>query len=434
MATISSLGIGSGVNVSSLISGLMAVEQAPLTQLSKKESTVNSKLSAIGLVKSAVSALSTAADKLTTAKKLAGFTTDIAKDASGTSIASATASSTASAGIYNIEITQLAAQEKTRSNTTYSGIDALVGSGTFVVQSGSDTAVSIDVNSTTTLGDLKDAINSNANMGVTAAVVSGDSGMKLVLTAKDAGKAVTTSGTSAGASGFTTITTGKSAIVKIDGETVTSGSNTISSALTGIELKLDKVGTTTLTVSADNSTMKDAINGFVSAYNSLNTQIQTQSKYDTTSKKAAALTGDALLSTVKGQMAGALYTVPSGVTGSYKNLSEIGISFQKDGSLSFDSTKFDKALKSDSDSVMSVLNNYSGAVKELATDMTASDGVFTQKTDGLNSMLKDISSRRTALNARLEQIQERYTRQFSSMDTTVASMNNTLSYISKLYS
>lgn len=433
MSTISSLGIGSGIDVSSLISGLMSVEQAPLTQLSKKESTVNSKLSALGLVKSAVSSLSTAADKLTTAKKLAGFTASLTADSSGKTIASATASSSASAGVYGIEVTQLATQEKTRSNTTYSSMDALVGAGTFVVQSGTDTAVSIDVGSDTTLGDLRDSINSNANMSVTATVVSGDSGMKLVLTAKDAGEAVAVSGSSTGASSFTTLTAGKSAIVKIDGETVTSTSNTISSALSGIELKLEKTGTTTLTVSSDNTVMKDAVNAFISAYNSLNTQIQNQGKYDATNKKAAALTGDALLSTVKGQVAGALYNAPAGITGSYKNLSDIGISFQKDGSLSLDSTKFDKALQADGSSVMSVLNNYGTSIKTLTSDMTASGGIFTQKTDGLNTILKDISSRRTAINDRLEQIQTRYTKQFSSMDTTVASMNSTLSYISKLY-
>lgn len=431
MATISSLGIGSGIDVSSLISGLMSVEQAPLTEISNKTSKTQSQISALGKIKSAISSLETAAGKFSSSGSVTAYSATLTKDAStDKTVATATTTSYATAGVYNINVSKLAVQEKATSDTVFSSVDAALTAGTFSASVAGGTAVSIDITSGMTLADLKSAINSNSDMGVSASIINADSGAKLVLTAKKAGDSITTGGSFGS---FTTTLTGQKAELTIDGQTVTATSNTIDSALPGISLNLSNTGSTTMTVAGDSSSLSTAVNGLLTAFNDVNSQVKTLTKYDASTKTAAVLTGDATANAALSQIHSALSSSPSGITGSYSTLSSIGISVQTDGSLALDSTKFSAAVTKDSNSVMSVLSAYGGALKTAAKALTDSDGIISKKTEGLNSRITDLNDQRDRLQTRLATIQKRYETQFSAMDTMVSSMNSSLSYISKLY-
>jgi flagellar hook-associated protein 2 len=431
MATVSSLGIGSGIDVSSLISGLMSVERAPLTEISTKESKTQSQISALGKIKSALSSLATAATKFTSTGSVTAYSATLTKDSTtDKTVATATTASYATAGTYNINVTKLAVQAKSTSDAVFSSSSAeLTAGSTFSVSTAGGAAVNIDITSGMTLADLKASINSNSDMGVTASIINADSGAKLVLTAKKAGDSITTGGT---LGSFSTTLAGQKAELTIDGQAITATSNTIDSALPGITLSLTNTGSSTMTVAADSSSLSTTVNELLTAYNNVNSQVKTLTKYDASTKTAAVLTGDSTANAALNQIRSVLSSSPSGTSGTYSSLSSIGISVQTDGSLALDSTKFAAALEKDSGSVMSVLSAYGSALKTSAKSLTDTEGIIAKRTEGLNSRLTDLSAQRDRLNTRLTMIQKTYEKQFSAMDTMVSSMNSSLSYISKL--
>lgn len=436
MATFSSLGVGSGLDAESLVTQLMKIERQPITQLDSKESGIKAKLSAYGTLRSAIDSLKAAADVLGDANKLSAFKAT----PTDATVATATASGSAAAGSYSLNVIRLATTEKQGSATNFTGSSELLGAGTLAITVGGTTTNVALTSATATLSDVRDAINAS-NAGVTANIITGDAGTKLVLSAKESGKniSVTATDDNLGDGGdFTKLSTfnligaaAQTAQVEIDGVLVTSNSNTVTSALGGVTLTLAKQGTTTLTVARDSTTVKTAVENFVKAYNDLQTQAKTLTQYDPNTKTASTLTGDALVRNVQSQLYGAISQVPTGLTGSYSRLSDLGISIQSGGKLALDSSKLQKAIDTDFDSVVSVLTSYGNAVETKAQQMTATGGMLTGKTDSLNDFLKDIGNRRTSLEQRMDAIEKRYRAQFTALDTLVGSMKTTSNYLTQ---
>ncbi|WP_374480008.1 flagellar filament capping protein FliD [Zoogloea sp.] len=460
MATISSAGIGSGLNVESLVTGLMSIERQPLSQLQKQQSSYQSKISAIGTLKSALSSLQTAAKALTPSAgqtATASFSAYKATFADST-IASATTSNSAVAGTYSIDVTSLATNQRLALNTTYAaGARALTFGAdssrtlTISLASGSTSTINLD-SSQNTLAAVRDAIN-NANAGASATIVTDTTGKQnLLLTATTGGTAnkVTLGGTAtfvdpanyvdennpgtpiAAGSAFTQTQAATDAVVKIQGVSIATSGNTIANALDGINLTVSKTGSTTLTVSRDTSDLKDKLNTFVTAYNNLNSSIKSLGAYDATTKTAAVLNGDTSLRTIQSQVRAALTGTPASLSSNaYKTLSSLGISFQSDGSLTVDSTKFDKAANTDFSAVATAIGAYGSALKTTTTDLLGTGGVISSRTDGLTASTKSISKQIDALNNRLTIIEQTYRAQFTALDTTMASMNTTSTYLTQ---
>lgn len=454
MATLSSAGIGSGLNVESIITGLMNVERQPISQLQKQQSSYQSKISAIGTLKGALSSLQSAAAALTPAvlqTPTAAFSTFKASFADST-IASATTNSSAVAGTYSIDVTSLAVNQRLALNTTYAAGAQVLDFGsdssrtlTLSLASGSSSTITLD-SSQNTLAAVRDAIN-NANAGASATIVTDTSGKQnLLLTATTGGTAnkVTLGGTAtfidpaapgtpiAAASAFTQTQAASDAVVKIQGVSIATNGNTISNALDGVDLTVSKVGSTTLTVTRDTSGLKDKLNAFVTAYNNLNSSIKSLGAYDASSKTAAVLNGDSSLRSVQSQIRSTLTSVPGSLSGStYQTLSSLGISFQSDGSLQVDSTKFDKAASTDFSAVANAISAYGGALKTSTTNLLGTGGVITSRTDGLNASVKSIGKQIDALNNRLSIIEQTYRAQFTALDTSMASMNTTSTYLTQ---
>ena len=194
MATITSLGVGSGLDLSSIVSGLMAVEKQPLTALKTKQSTVESRISALGTLKSALASLQTAAGNLipgttqTLAEKFSSFAAKSADD----TIATATAKSGVAATKYTLTNITLASSEQVRKTETALGIPSGTGSGTLSIKIGSGDSMDVSVNNGSSLTDIAKAINSS-KAGVTASVINDGTAKHLVITAKDSGASNTIS-------------------------------------------------------------------------------------------------------------------------------------------------------------------------------------------------------------------------------------------------
>ena len=293
MASISSLGVGSGLDLNSLIASLMTVEKQPLTALKTKQSTVESRISALGTLKSGLASLQAAAGNLipgATQSLAEKFLTFTAKSADET-IATATAKSGVAATTYTLSNITLASAEQVRKTEIALGIPAGTGSGTLSIKVGSGDSVDVSVSNGTSLTDIAKAIN-DSKAGVTASVVNDGTAKHLVITAKESGASNTISITgSTGWEGFNfrpssassdtnswvSQKAASSATVDVNGLTITSQGNTLSDAVSGLTINLLKTSTagTTINVNQDNSTsITSTLNAFVTAYNSAASSIK----------------------------------------------------------------------------------------------------------------------------------------------------------------
>ncbi len=366
--TLSSAGIGSGLNVTSLVSQLMATQQQPLLNLQTQQATYQAEISAYGSLAGTLSTLQTDASNLSSTNLYSAYTAT----ASTSGFFTSSANATASAGSYGLAITNLAQANKLASNTHYASTSTTVGSGTVTFQFGTTTAGSpptfspsatqgaqtLTIDSAhNSLAGISAAINS-ANVGVTASIANDGSGYRLVLTSNNSGAAnslkVSTTGSlsalsydpTAGSNSMTQTVAGKDAAFTLDGMAMTSASNTVTNAIQGVSLTLTQPTTTplTLTVAANTALIQSAVQSFVTDYNAAQASIKSLTAYNATTKTAAILTGDSTVMSVQTQLRAILNTPLSTAGGGLNNLADVGITFNKDGTLALNTATLGSVL------------------------------------------------------------------------------------------
>ncbi len=406
---VTSSGSASGLDVNSIVSALVNADKGTLNNLTAQQTAYNSKLSAIGTLKSALATYQTAMASLTSASK---FNAQIVT-AADTSVFTATASGTASVSNYAVTVSQLAQPQKLAlagfTNTT-----DVVGTGTLNISfgsydSGTNTftsntskpGVSITIDSSNnTLAGVRDAINA-ANAGVTATIVNDGSasGNRLVITSKDSGLqntikisvADSSDASNTDASGLSqlaydpTVTSGagknltemqvaKNALLNIDGIDVSKSSNTITDAIDGVTLNLLKTSSgvpVNLSVSNDSATVQASVTAFVNAYNALDKTIRSLTSYDATTQVAGLLLGDSTVNNIANQLKASV--TKSLGTDTLSSLSQIGVAFQRDGSLAVDSTKLQSAITNNFGSISALFTAAGKATDQLVTYTSSTD-------------------------------------------------------------
>ena len=459
----SSLAFGTNLDISSIVTQLMTVEKRPLTLLSEKQAKLETKISSYGMVKGAMSTLQTAAEALGKAEIFASRKATIADSA----VATVAASTTATPGNYSIEVSSLARAQVTASAAFAGGSTANVGSGTLTIELGSysggaftanpdKTAVNINISSSAaTLADVRDAINA-ADAGVTASLLNDGTGTRLVLTSQDGGTANTVRITAADGDGNNTDNAGLSrliydastggtsnlsekvtasdAVLKINGIDVTSSSNTLTDTIEGVTLTLKSTNVgnpTTLTVGADYTGAKSAIEKLVKSYNDAILTIKNQTSYNTTTQTGAALNGESTVLSLRSRLASAVTEeIAPGVS-----LASIGVSVQKDGSLKIDSDKLTTALESGAAKSLFMgstgVTGLASKIDSMISSVIDEDGLIGNRLDGMEETKKAMNRQRDALNVRMEQIEARYRRQFTALDSLISSMNTTSTFLTQ---
>ncbi|WP_026223852.1 flagellar filament capping protein FliD [Methylosarcina fibrata] len=450
--TISAAGIGSGLDINGLVSQLMMAESKPLDLLKAQEKQFNTKLSAYGTLKSAISTFQTAMRTLTGSNGLSAQTVT----SSNAGVLSATANGTAAAGFFTIEVTQLAQRQKLTS-AGVADATASLGSGSLNIKVGANAEVVVTPTDYSLQG-IRDAIN-ESDAGITATIINDGTanGNHLVITSKDSGAANTVKITATDASlsqfdydpaspvlydantppaGMSQLQAAQDANLTVDGIPITKPSNTITDAIQGVSLNLTQVsgGTpVTITVGQDTETVKTSIDNFVKAFNDLKQTISNMTAYDPTTKTGGPLVGDAGARSVLNQIRGVL-TGSVADAGSLSLLSDIGVSFQKDGTLSLDNSKLQKAIDGNFPDVAKLFtstNGFATQLNSLTGDMLATDGLITSRTDGLNNSIQNLKKREDNMQARLDSIEERYRAQFIALDQALSSMQNTSAYLTQ---
>jgi flagellar hook-associated protein 2 len=437
-ALITSTGIGSGLNISAIVSALTnSFGAAQTTQLTNQQTTLDAQVSAYGTFTAALDTLKLAMPALEDPTQLAGFAATVADP----NIATATTTSDAVAGQYSLQVNNLATSATMTSAHVATSATA-VGTGTLTVAVGSS-SMQISIDSTnSSLAGIAAAINSAPNNpGVTASVITTSSGARLVLTGTTTGAAnaitVTPSGGDGGLSvlAFTQTQPAQDASFSINGFAATSSSNVVSNAISGVTINLQKasaVGTpTTLTISPDTSSAQSSIDKFVTAVNGVLSSIQTLTAYDPSTQTAGPLNGNATLEAFQNQLQNILGKVTTG-SGGVKSLTDLGISAGTDGSYATDDTKLGNALSSSLASIGNLLGGTNGIatqISNLVDGYTKPGGLLDTINQGLTTSLSNVSKQQSDLATQLAAYSARLTAEYNAMDTAVALLKQTQTYL-----
>lgn len=448
---LTALGLGSGLDIDSLVTELTTAEMLPANnRVERQQESVTVQVSAMATLKSALSTFQSTLDSLASGS---GFDSHTATS-SDEDLLTATADADAVAGTYRVVVQQLAQAQQLVSNSFSGGSTAEVGTGTLTLSLGED-SFSIDIDSSnSTLAEIRDAINSASdNPGISATLIYGSDGAQLVLSSETTGAASTITVTASGGDGgledleydadtttnYTEEQEAQDAIITIAGVEHTSSSNSVDDAIDGVTLSLESADpdtTISLKIGNDKDHVVSMVESFVSAYNTLSAQLTSLGSYDADTEEAGALLGDSLLGTIKSQLRHALSDAVSGLTGSHTSLASLGITTNEDGYLELDTDTLNSVLGSDFSTVTKIFDSSNGVMARLSSfleSQLASDGGIAVRSDSLDNQQKAIDNEQESIEQRTEQVRSRYLARFNTMDNLLAQLENTSSYLTQVF-
>lgn len=439
-------GIGSGMDIDAMVGALVAAEKAPKeAQLNRLESATTTKISALGTLRTALSSFQTALKDLNDIKL---FENRSAKS-SNTDLLTATASKTAQSGTYSVKIEQLATGSKTATAALASDFKT-TAAGTLTVKVGSGEGIEVAIGADASLEDVKSALNAALkDFGVSANLLTDPSTGKtrLVMSSSTTGAGEDVSiSASAGLEALTIDTSVGSANVleraqnakfSIDGLAMQSATNKIEGAIPEVTLDLvaaDKDKVITVTVAQDQAGVTGNIKKFVDAYNNLikttNSLTRVTKVGDDGKPLTGGLVGDSSVRSILSGIQNELISVGGG--DGVRMLSDLGITTQKDGTLGIDDKKLGTALENNFDAVGQFFTGDTGLMKRLdnrVDGFNQTGGILAQRVSGLEVTNADIKAQREKLTLRIESISARLYSQFNAMDTMVAQLSSTSSWL-----
>lgn len=465
MPPISVLGVGSGLDLSNLVTQLVAAEGQPATnRLNRREAGLQAELSAIGTFRAALATFRTAARGLSSSANFRGLTATAGDESPFT----ARAGTTALPGRFGIEVRQLAAAQKLVS-APFAGLDDNIGSGTLTIRFGTFDAGAFTVNperpeqtlviepGAGTLTGVRDAINA-ADLGVTATVIDDGSGPRLLVSGEATGTVNSLQITVADADGDNLDAAGLSrlafdpaaaagsgrnlsetvaardAVVAIDGLTVTRPGNTLAGVLQGLTLELAAAapGTVTdLVVARDTAAATAAVRSLVNAYNDLIGEIGGLTAFNPQTGERGPLLGDAGVRAVSGQLRRVLTSTVAEAPAELRSLTSLGVSFQRDGRVELDGAALEAAVNADPDGVATLAQGIGAGLEEVLSRLLGGGGVLSARTDSLNQQLDRLGDERERLALRLDALELRLRSQFAALDSLVSQLQATGSFLTQ---
>jgi flagellar hook-associated protein 2 len=443
---ITSTGLGSGLDINSIVTQLVAAESAgPTLLFNQHTSQIQTQVSAYGQLQSAVSALQASLATLSTSAQFQANAATVGD----TTIASATANGTSVPGQYSLEVDQLATGAQLISNPVASSTTA-IGTGTLTISVGSQSVPVTISPSNNSLAGIAAAINAaGATHGLSASLLTANDGVRLVLTSATTGAANAVTVTQTGGDGglaalaydpansntkLTQTQAAQDAQIKLNGFAYNSASNNVTGALTGVTISLKAktaTGVTTpLTIAADQSGAQQAVQTFVTSYNTLANAVSQLTSFDPTTSTAGPLLGDALTNNLVNQIRSALNTsVASLKGGPFSSLAEIGIVANPDGTLGVNTAKVGQAFTSNYAAVTQLFSGPDGVATKLNSLLNSftqpSTGIFAEENASLQKSLAGIQTSEAALSTRMAALQSTLLAQYNAMDALVAQLKNT---------
>lgn len=471
-------GLGSGLDIEGLVTGLIDAESAPqLALFAARTEKATSLISGFGEISASLASLESSLTALESADTFSAVTAT----SSAATYATVSADPGAAAGSYSLNVTSLAERQSLVSGD-FSATTTQVGTGTLTISLGTPTynsapsdtttyasfspdtsisAISVTISSgSDTLADVRDAINAATNL-VTASLVKNGANYKLLLTPADSGVAkslsvsVTDTGDSnntdssglsqlafnSASSNLSQVRAGSDAAFSINGMSLTSSSNILNDVIDGVDITLLQPTTSavTLTLASDFSAAETAVNDFVTAYNSYVSTHANLTDYDASTEVSGALLGDFTARNIADKLRSQLSGTIASATGTYSTLSSIGVEVQTGGTLKLDTTKFQAAMLADKDSVQAIfvdrvsggstLSGLASSLDTLLDTFTSSTGIIKDRTDSIDEQLTEIAADETEFTRLMENLEVRYRNQFNALDILLAEINTTQEYL-----
>jgi flagellar hook-associated protein 2 len=477
MAAITSLGVGSGLDLNSLVNNLVSLERRPIEQLQANQRALQGRVSSYGQIKSLFSTLQDAASRLTAPSLWSQTRATSGNDAAVGTTAAAGASSTA-AGNYKVAVQRLASAQTVSSDTAFTSATETVGAGTLTLQLGrwngsaftadaARTAVDIEVGEDDTLQAVRDKINA-AGAGVSASLVTDATGVRLVVrsttTGADNGFRLSVAGAAggdpvppedpppepvppvpatglarlayapdSGAGGMALKQAALNAQATIDGVAVESATNELSGAIEGVTLRLRQVTTADvdIDISPDREAVSTALKGLADAYNALTRYLGEQTRFDPASRTGGPLQGDSAANGLQQRLRGVI-SATTGASTAFPRLSDLGLELQRDGSVKINQAKVDAAMTklpelrqalAATDSENPENTGLARRWSQLAQQVLAVDGTVSTRTEALQSSIRRIDTDKAKVEDRVERFRARLVAQYTAMDSNVARLN-----------
>ncbi|MDD6176495.1 MAG: flagellar filament capping protein FliD [Ruminobacter sp.] len=478
-SSITSSGVASGIDFESIITSSVALKKQSLTsQVSKRKALAQVELTGIGKLKSTLSSFKDVTDKIAKNNSFNKRSVSITQDDKDP-VYSVETKDNASNGNYNITVTQLS--QSTMYSSSVADSTAKLGAGTLTFSVGSgDNAKTfeVEVDEEDTLETLRNKINQNSdNFGVSANILTlADGTSKFMLdsgiTGEDysnftitstgssnleqfnAGVTTDSNGKKVASGNMSLVRAGQDALIDVDGATLKSNTNVFDDTIKGLKLTVNRLsdtqtvtnddGTTStayssnkLSITTDKSALKDMMNEFITTYNSLRTNLDSLSKRDTytdgeCNNDGGYLAGDSTCNAIKSGLASILSNFKLENT-DMDNVFSMGIKMDNDGNLSLDSEKFDKAVSNNFEQVVAAFSGKDGICSKMSSyveDYTKSGGVLSKREDSLNSQVKDYERKEDRNKIILEKYETSLREKYSNLDSMIASLNTSLSYLS----
>ena len=473
MATISSAGIGSGLDVNSIVTKLVDLEKQPLKTLALKATNIQNQISAFGQIQSQFSALTDVATRISDPTVWGARVAS----SSNSSAATITATSAADAASFSLDVDQLALQQSVSSPqlaaNTALGAGTLTfrlgtwsGSGASFAAATGSADVSVSIGATDTVADIAAKINA-ANTGVVATAFNDGTKDRLLLRAKDTGAAAgfrvqsadaalsrlvfdpqNSPGAGMAGTGIP-VQYGQDAKARINGLAVTSASNTLTGNIPGVTINLLNTTTTgygtpgevksplTMSIREDVTPAVKNVNDFVTAYNALNKNLAELTKYDPATKTAGLFQGDSAIVGLQNILRNMLGSVSTG--GAYQRLSDAGMERQLDGSLTLNTTKLSAAANNGtalqklftSNNSNALTNGFALKFSTLGQGVMASGGSVTNEASALQAALARNTAEQTKVNDRATTVETRLRAQYSALDGQMGSLNALSAYVTQ---
>jgi flagellar hook-associated protein 2 len=451
MANIQFGGLITGLDTNALVAGLVQAERRSITVLQGQKVRFQAQDAVFTSVISALGSLKSSAQNLS-------VTTDFIKRSATSSdqaVVTVLASSTADIGSSEIAVDSLAKAQSLQS-TSFTATTAAIGTGTLTISvGGNNTSVVID-GTNNTLAGLRDAIN-DSGAAVRASIVNVSGGAtadyRLVVQSENTGlaNAVTISGTLSGGAdpfpgGGEIVQAAADAVFSVNGLKVSRSSNAISDVISGVTFTLldegDQNGSVDptdpaakITVTANNGAITSSVKELIERFNAVNKIVNDQFKLDPNTERQGITAGDASLRSMLSRLRGEL-SKSGGTSATYKYLSDIGIKFAKDGSLTLDEAKLAEALKDDATAVANLFVELQDGIGKRIPDavddfISAVDGALIFRQKGIGTSIKQIDERIAREETRVSLMEERLVKQFSALEELVSQLKSQGDFLSQ---
>lgn len=452
---MSSLGVGSGLDLDGIVRQLVQVERQPKIQrLDERTKAAESNISALGKLKSAMTSLNDAITVLTRDRDLSARAATVTGQPEDNPFFTASANANAARSNYNIEVNQLAAGSRLESQAYANSSDPIAtGSGTLTLSAGGDNTFDVDIEDGASLSDIARAVNrAGENFGVSASVINTGTESFLVFDSSVTGSDNDLSITANGVGGLEGLTDGglttrraaADALISVDGIEVRSDTNTFDNAIEGVNLTVNRLtgadDSPRLEVDIDREGMREKMDAFIKAYNSMIDEVDKLTAY-APEGNSGPLIGDSMVRSIRSRLSSIISTPVEGGPDALNSMYQLGIVTNNDGKLEFDSRnigggtgeqRFENALNQNFDDLVEFLagdNGVATQLRQVTRQYTQSQGLIDGRTNVYESQKKMVDNEREQFERYMEQYESNLRSRFGALDQNIARMQSSANYL-----